>query len=134
MPAVMSVNKPNMRLWVQDLRITTAPQGQRYLRGVPVKGGPDEFCCLGRACEAAKAKGVNLVWDGSNYWDGDDYFSTTLPRVVSQWLGVPVGNPIAGRLPETGAVVQAGEANDEFRYTFREIADMIEDYYQLADD
>lgn len=128
----MNINKENMRKWVADLRTTDAPQETGYLR-FDYELGPTGYCCLGRACEVAIENGVDLQRDGGGYAEtslsGPRYVTTDLPVVVRMWLGLdgPFENdPIIG-LDQ----VTASKANDSLHWTFHQIADAIERYYEL---
>lgn len=97
-------DKPNMRLWVAEIRSGRWPQDVGYLR---TNRG---LCCLGIACEAAIAAGLPLTYasvvgealasrtsgvytthgpDGGN----EHTERYELPPRVARWLGIP-SNPI----------------------------------------
>lgn len=146
----MTVNKPAMRLWVEDLRTTDAPQAVGQLR-VDHKISPPAFCCLGRACEVAIGSGdVSLVWDaevGGYSGPSDElesqnpqrmYYSA-LPHVVAHWFGVDSLDPIISdtlsvREADGEESLSAAGANDGLQWTFHQIADAIESYYELLED
>ena len=60
----------NFNTWIETLRTTDLPQGQKMLRT-----SEGEFCCLGIACTIAP--------DGNRWLDGE-----LLPVPVAEWLGL----------------------------------------------
>lgn len=78
----------NLSAWIHDLETTDAKQGRRSLRTQS-----DEYCCLGRACEAARAEWQ--IHDGN--WaiayeqeqeddDGDDYIAVRYSEDPGSWV------------------------------------------------
>lgn len=86
----------NAAAWVAALRSGLYRQGQNVLRRKAIDDGPDEYCCLGVACELAVAAGIIppakedtgvMISLGEVYLYGDSY-STRLPPTVAEWLGL----------------------------------------------
>lgn len=141
------VNKKNMRLWVAALRSGEFTQGRGSLKQA-TKGAPPQYCCLGVACEVALRNGVELLEthhttpdEGWTVWSFDNA-NTYLPRSVSEWLAVTRrDDPMVGRIvrpEEPGEFKKAEEinaiyANDALGWTFEQIADGIEKFYELKE-
>lgn len=137
----MNVNRENVTKWVQALRSGEYEQTTGMLCNRDSRG-EYAFCCLGVASEVAIASGVEVVrlhiedareqlyqWhDADSEPDNpivvDSDGENELPWPVQQWLGILSGNPMLDRSGLSCIV-----ANDERKYTFAEIADMVEDYY-----
>lgn len=130
----MSVNKVNIRRWIEDLRTTDAPQVKgRLSNGVG-------YCCLGRACEVARQDGIvtaiETAGDEMFYVstsDPGDRSSGTLPRAVAQWLGIYEYDQADPELAEsdddTEDMITATVANDHMGWSFEQIADALEWWY-----
>lgn len=130
----MSVNKVNMRRWIDDLRTTDAPQVRgRLSNGVG-------YCCLGRACEVARQDGIvtaiEAAGDSMSYVstsDPNDRSSGTLPGAVAQWLGIARHAQADPDLAESDddeeEMITATVANDHMGWTFEQIADALERWY-----
>lgn len=113
-----------MRKLVAALRSGKYKQARDWLRVC------DSFCCLGVACDIS---GVGewvyhkdhrgSLW---SYVAGEQSAATWLPRRVALLLADSMGD-----IPLNGT--SAASMNDEGA-TFAEIADAIEDYYQLRED
>lgn len=143
----MSVNKDNVRLWVDALRSGNYVQTPGVLhrlhstRDTHLVG----YCCLGVACSVAIDNGVPIAEDisdgaiGTFYWvdDGVRYTKETeLPVPVMEWLGLKSENPVVDVLDAedyADAQVTAIHMNDAEGSTFAEIADALERTY-LKDD
>lgn len=112
-------NKPNLRLWVDALRSGFYAQatGRLYADG--------GFCCLGVACEVAMANGVSLTFDPE--WQSYDGRISDLPEAVAVWLGVEDLDPFIDK--RSG--VTACMANDFLEWPFTQIADAVEEFYEL---
>lgn len=129
----MSVNKVNIRRWIEDLRTTDAPQVKgRLSNGVG-------YCCLGRACEVARQDGIVTVTetgDGMFYVstsDPGDRSTGTLPGAVAEWLGIDEYDQADPDLAEsdddTEDMITATLANDHLKWSFERIADALERRY-----
>ena len=103
-----SVNKQNVRRWVEALRSGDFKQttGQLYLDG--------SYCCLGVACAIA---GVSI---------NGEHINSVLPDAVMEWLGVKDSDPEIGER-------RATQWNDSEAKNFAEIADLIENEW-LSDE
>jgi hypothetical protein len=108
----LSINKENVRKWVEALRSGKykQAQGQLYLDGA--------YCCLGVVCELA---GLS-VSQGGYYGEPFDANHLTLPSQAAEWLGVDDENPVIGEYC-------ASAWNDAYDKTFPEIADLIEKHW-----
>ena len=107
--------KANRDKWVAALRSGEFKQGREVLRNVEA----DKYCCLGVACALAIREGVESEWpdDGGYSWDEE------LPYAVRDWLGLKTG---AGDLAEGDRYNHLIALNDDARYTFTQIADVID--------
>lgn len=122
--------KPEIKKrWVEALRSGEYQQAKDYL--VSLEG----YCCLGVLCEIA-------VQDGVVYREGDEYISTSegfdvnnvdLPVAVQRWAGVEDAydggfTSLRSNVPykNTDRNADFTELNDEMDYTFKMIADAIE--------
>jgi len=142
------MNPEIKQLWLEALRSGKYEQGKSLLR-------PDDnsYCCLGVLCQIAEERGIckyvpsdthkgftvgypDVFQDG--YDDGNLYEDSELPWVVKQWAGVESENPkitlneknikeyFKGTMQDNTKVSLA-ELNDNFGYTFAELADIIEE-------
>lgn len=127
---VTTVNKERVKLWVDALRSGKLKQATGQLgRIVNHKA---EYCCLGVGCEVAKKNGLKLakVKSPSNspgsplsfclYYGGS---ASTFPYVVTEWFGMKP-DPV---LDSHGLVCT--RANDDLKFSFEKIADLIEKRY-----
>lgn len=123
----MTVNKENVRKWVDALRSGEFKQGSSYLNL------EETYCCLGVACEVAIREGVQVertICDcnvegccRSTRYDGGDAW---LPKSVQKWLGVDNGDiPIFYE----DELLSAADLNDNRALSFEQIADAIEATY-----
>lgn len=129
-------NTENVERWVDALRSGEFKQGKHRLRTVNADG-PDEFCCLGVACEisgvvefrqkpGSEGSMLPASWryeDASGSGNG-----TLLPWAVMEWLGFSKANPAVEYQGRSGGV-QLAELNDARGLSFNEIADLIEAQY-----
>ncbi len=128
----------NAKKWVEELKSGKWNQTIGRLCRDTKQG--EAYCCLGVACEVAIANGVEIekkkeplsadeTLGGvrSIVYYGED--ASSLPTEVQRWLGLK--NPNGGFYTEytdkdgykiSGLI----GANDEMRYTFTQIADLIE--------
>ena len=112
------------------------------------------MCCLGVACEVAIANRLDVVRTkrtGLYWYSGSDGSgsSSTLPAVVVNWYGFDDDNPYL-KVPDEVAneidnekfreeyssdhpLHAAAELNDEYKFTFAQIADCFEATF-LPDD
>ena len=132
------MNQINGKAWVDALRSGKYVQGKFALRQTT---GPDcinTYCCLGVVTELAVAAGVlpagilsEVVQEGLTFQYQFDktgkYTNGSLPESVREWLeiknpGLPL--QLSGRGSEDASYV-----NDKLKYTFAQIADLIESQY-----
>jgi len=151
--------KARVRMLVKALRSGKYRQTQNTLRtekdGDRAKLG-DKFCCLGVACDVYR-KEVGGKWK-VEYGDvifvppgvdddlREDLDTATLPETVRKWFGFKTVDPdlkvLVSELEhfEDGywpvspkkskfAKLSATEANDTYRFTFKQIADAFERKY-----
>jgi hypothetical protein len=134
--------------WVAALRSGQYTQGTCFLkRDVIVMGTTDQvtkFCCLGVLCDIAAQSGVNVTWknflqSGFDTWFASsteiqhDIHSEQLPACVQAWAGLDSNDPVvtartfgSQRAMNTRRT-RLSELNDHERFTFYEIADLIEE-------
>lgn len=116
------MNKENLKLWIEDLRTTEAPQTTEVLHDT------FGFCCMGRLCVVAIAAGVNVDAaptggpEGIVTYDCSDAFP---PDSVKGWLD-PEGDLDCGERTQYDVFA---DWNDSERLTFHEIADRLEAEY-----
>lgn len=132
----MEPNKDALRKWVAKLRDPNSKQTVGYL------GTADgRRCCLGVACDVAVENGVILapyIPQGSPDPDlaifyGSVGAASVLPYEVSEWLGVE-SDPILNYVDSEEKIPQrATLLNDSHGWTFPQIADAIEEMYNLRE-
>lgn len=114
------VVKSRVMKLIKDLETTKTKQTKGMLARRATPKSAFRFCCLGRACEVAKANGckVEVTTNGSKrdrYYDKEAY---VLPKAVKEWYGFSVANPVlAGK--------DAAVCNDELGMSFPEIAKLF---------
>ncbi len=123
----MTPNKDALREWVVALLSGEFEQGRGRLKLIGIDGQPDEYCCLGVACEIF-AERLNLKKEIKHYFNITYAFyndhAWALPMAVSHYLGVNEYMPvIAGRL--------VTELNDILEWDFYKIACAINSTYEL---
>lgn len=136
------MNEANIRRWVDALRSGEFRQGTGALH--TREGDKDLYCCLGVACDLARADGalVDPKWryraiDKMAYY-GETGEGHLLPAEAAVWLGFdPDLDDVALRYEEHGPddptegsshEASAAELNDN-GWDFGDIAQAIEDYY-----
>lgn len=133
------VNKENVRKWVDALRSGDYKQTTGILERVNRYDDSRTHCCLGVACRVFMKEEDNegiltaisdrhitkFTWHENEEGEAD-----TLPEPVSVWLGINSNNPVL-LTGEDGELIPASTLNDEehFRYTFDQIADLLEEKY-----
>lgn len=128
------MNQEKLQLWLDDLRTTEEPQTKGYLNIVDEDNdSPVGFCCLGRACEVAIADGADievtrelvdiddesLGYESTVYYDGCHELP---PDALTAWLGLD--DDVAEDFYN-----EAASWNDSKGQTFKEIADLTEQYF-----
>lgn len=110
--------------WLKRLRSGKIPQGRERLGG-----SNGERCCLGVLCDIAVRNEVipppvennfgDLVYDGAEHY---------LPESVREWAGLSTEYRDHRQKVNYGGTIESLDAlNDDYRLTFDEIADLIED-------
>lgn len=121
-------------LLVQALRSGTYKQGYESLMTVSPAG--EEFCCLGVACRIAEEHGVPMTISQQSL-SGENavciFFNEsngTLPDVVREWYGFTTAEGDYAFTPppmvEMSTPMTLIRNNDIDRFTFEQIADIIE--------
>lgn len=155
MSALEPGNREHIKLWIEALENDQIPQGKGALRRSQYPGGPDEFCCLGVACEVAIRNGVNLTVEPEDQNDGNKRWayiwnppqggtlrnSDTLPKPVQEWLGIADDNPTLPNIRPIDledndgyaddAYVEAASANDDRGWDFDTIAEALRIKYDI---
>lgn len=124
--------------WVEALRSgqygqVTGRLGQLAEGGEAVRG----FCCLGVLCEVARKDGLDLnvgSYDDYLTYDGEESIP---PHVVKEWVGLAHWDVVVPTEELTepwdydGETTTVGltELNDSHGWSFKSIADAIEDNY-----
>jgi hypothetical protein len=115
------MNAEIKKLWVEDLRQNPELQGTGYLRS------GNKFCCLGRLCELFKRETGKGEWlKSGRFAVGDDSDKKILVPPVIVWAGMNSINP-AVTDPNTKSGDNLAALNDSGRYTFLQLADLIEE-------
>lgn len=139
----MSINKDRVRLLVDALRSGDYRQGTNMLRTLD-----DKYCCLGVACEVARLNGIGIEWGmveptcscsdcSALRWQFAG--STESLRLdVAGWYGFPgethvAEDPVIGKLEDNTPVTMI-RANDDWRWTFDQIADAVEATFLTEED
>lgn len=135
---MLTCNKENMQKVVAGLRSGGFMQGCSVLSGF--KKGVCYHCALGVICEIAIDNGV--IIDKRSYqlyapsrFDSVFLYDNTsahLPAAITEWLGTDVSRDIA-IIDIDGKQTRVSYLNDELKLTFSEIADKIEESYDLKD-
>lgn len=136
------VNKERVALLIEELRNGGRKQGKGAL--LRIRNGEEEACCLGVACEVARANGLQIatVKDGTRGCDCElctrtdvrreyDGEINHLPPSVQEWYGFFSKNPYART--SDGCEYTAVQMNDELEMPFSEIADAFERMYLSED-
>ena len=120
--------------WVEKLRSDEFQQGQGYLRDCG-----DNYCCLGVLCEIAVEEGViaapTISKDGGDcytYWGESTGSWAQLPPEVKAWAQFDddyVLFGLGGGIDATLVTI-----NDDLKYTFDQIADLIENQLPVSDE
>lgn len=105
------INKERVALLVEALESGKYEQAGGRLARLDASGVM-RHCCLGVACEVAMAAGVPLEIriDEEGSVKYDDWVAT-LPRIVREWYGVAVSDPIV--VDHNGQRQAASKLNDE---------------------
>lgn len=124
-------NEEHIQLLVDALRSGKYRQGRGTLANFDKRSRKVSYCCLGVACEVARANGLNVPREKFNegpqhsYYYGDNARElpqiSRLPNSVAEWYGLD-------RNPYLSAMT-AIQANDTMLLSFRQIADEFEKAY-----
>lgn len=120
------VIKSRVMKLIKDLESGEHAQGRYCLAMRKSQRGQFSFCCLGRACEVAKANGCDVKVDLYETKQGRRYDGevAVLPPSVQQWYGFDSDDPeLAGR--------KASYYNDSGS-TFAEIAKLFREELKLG--
>lgn len=132
----MGMNPEIKKKWVDALRSGDYKQTEGTLQK------DDAFCCLGVLCDIAEKEGivkaqeadrsiagsklVGYQTEGAGYWEYD-----ILPYSVARWAGLDQRNPtVTVSEPsnkEYTATYILSDLNDDFKWDFSKIADVIEE-------
>lgn len=142
-------NKERIRLLVDALRSGKYRQTTGNLAVYDEKQKRKKFCCLGVACEVARANGLALdvermqrqdYRDQATYSFGDAHGASysMLPPSVVQWYGFSDDDPDLIRADDEEDnytyYETATHCNDSLGMSFRQIADAFEAMYLKDDD
>lgn len=115
--------------WVAALRSGKYKQGSGGLKGVG-SGCFLGFCCLGVLCDLAAVEGIGRWHEGEETATAD--FCTPggvsdayLPDLVVTWAGATSMDPEVSH-PSHGGPTTLSSLNDTEKFTFGQIADVIE--------
>lgn len=120
-------NKERIQLLVDALRSGRYRQGRGTLAFYDKKQRKVQYCCLGVACEVARANGLNVPREkfGESYRYGDNDRElpqiSVMPNSVAEWYGLDP-NPYLSAMTAT-------QANDAMLLSFRQIANEFEKTY-----
>jgi hypothetical protein len=145
------MNKDIAREWIAALRSGEYPQGHSGLRNIGSENGKMippgvTYCCLGVLCEITAERAGIVRNEGAygGYLDREDYgaltpFNELLPDQVIRLTGQPHDDFMILLTPaelekfdrgeETTGAEYLATLNDSGRFTFDDIADMIERQY-----
>ncbi len=125
------MKKDIMELWVKALRSGEYEQGSGYLQH------NGKFCCLGVLCETMINSGMPLDRQYSKLTRVEHYGNvelgrdqcTTLPTEVMEWSGWSLDR-INGVIQIGDIITTLPKLNDSGEFTFNQIADVIEYFYE----
>jgi len=118
--------KPEIRArFLEALRSNKYSQGEGRLKK------QDHFCCLGVLSDLAVQDGV-ADWEEDVLVVGDIYSKSLFPEQLLNWACggsfTVFDGPTAFPLPESEEARSLTYANDELKWTFSEIACLVEQY------
>lgn len=119
------MNKEIKKLWVDALRSGSYEQGKGCLNNAD----NGTFCCLGVLCDIAHEAGITSMESAESIdedyvmysYGGNKY---ALPYEVSTWAGLSSDDPVL--VTEGGHHFMVSYLNDQEEYTFKQIADLVE--------
>lgn len=123
-------DKKQIEKWIAALRSGEYGQGKGTLNSAP-----NEFCCLGVACKLYDKKPLYYTCDNHKLMAGSfPTFSSHKKNNIPKWLHeinedfcMQTGYSLS-QLNDSG-LTESGNAFDRERFTFEEIADLIEAVY-----
>lgn len=120
-------NIENIRKWVDALRSGDYQQGQGALHKI-VSEDEHYYCCLGVACDLSgvsinKTARKNSFGLGVLVRYGEQAEFSSAPNEVLDWLGFDANNKI---FFQDYSLI---DLNDDLKFTFDQIADIIEDTF-----
>jgi len=139
------MNPEIKQLWLDALRSGKYQQGKSLLR--PTE---NNYCCLGVLCKIAEEQeickyipsdeheGFTIPFEDKENYIGYLYEDSELPWIVRQWAELDSENPkvtlnernikeyFKGTMQDN-TTVSLAELNDNYCYSFEEIADIIEE-------
>jgi hypothetical protein len=126
----------SVKKWIKALRSGKYKQG--YSRLATGGGKDTEYCCLGVACELYMkefpeklSKELSAFGNYSYYEEGGFPMTGGLPLVVRDWLGLERCNGGYQDKDDIDREISLAHYNDAEKYTFDQIADVIEKDYEL---
>lgn len=136
----MPMNQEIKNRWVAWLRANVDKQTRGRLNRIATidpKNTPVGFCCLGGLCELAVADGVITSWSHLEHGDSlltygnsdGSWSDAVLPQSVVDWAGLEEDDPevnVPGDDATEPTRTGLTYVNDELRYNFNQIADLID--------
>lgn len=115
--------------WVEKLRSDEYEQGKKRLRSVNNK-----FCCLGVLCDLVAKSNTNSRWeefDGQVYFEYDgELLCDVLPHSVMKLTGMQSNDGFYYVNKEENEFNTLTILNDNDTYSFKDIADVIEQRWE----
>lgn len=132
-PLYPNADKALAREWVKELRNPERNQARRRLRE---KDG--SMCCLGVLCDIVNPSGWSVDGPDWVFNDGGNQHYGSMPyQLAEKFLGEQSGYAGSIKVAEHGTgssparAITAADLNDEFRFTFAQIAQAIEVVFDL---
>lgn len=120
--------------WVKALRSGEYAQYRGQLHGFPEDDDKGSFCCLGVLCDLHQQSTGAGYWEGGYYQDESGYNFEVPPESVMAWAGIKAANPQVDppglRRPAGDCALTIAELNDNFHWTFNELANLIEEQWE----
>jgi hypothetical protein len=118
------VNKEIIKKWIEALRSGDYEQGKGQL-----KFG-DKYCCLGVLCEIAVKENIIEKYEHNNKsCYGEEHQLAYLPKKIEVWVGLDYNPKIIINNNGYNKEVSLVSLNDDYGYSFKEIADVLEKQY-----
>lgn len=115
-----------MNKQVKDKLVKALRSGD-YTQGIgKLNDSSNNFCCLGVLCDL-HSKETGTPWEEDGYYLDTDSW---LPGKVVEWSGLARSGGLVDRIMINGKMMPTLIAlNDDAKYTFSQIADVIEDQF-----